>query len=81
MRKKPSDAERAALRRELLAKPIGVKSWEAECGFSSPAEAAKKLGLPLRTYHRYKAEGLPNKLQREIILDRMEAALPKGRRA
>lgn len=65
-------------KRAILA--VCVADWEAACGFESPVAAAKKLGLPLRTYHRYKAEGLPNKLQREIILDRMEAALPKSRR-
>lgn len=66
--------------REILSTPAGIKAWEAECGLSGPLEAATKLGLPLRTYHRYKADGLPNKLQRETILDRMEAALPRKRR-
>lgn len=67
------------VQRTLLATAEGVVMWEGHCGFLSPVDAAKKLGLPLRTYHRYKAEGLPNKLQREVILDRMEAALPKRR--
>lgn len=68
------------IRRLHLATAEGIQWWEAESGLNSPAKAAKALGLPLRTYHRYKAEGLPQRLQREIILDRMEAALPKGRR-
>lgn len=64
-------------KRDLLA--TSIAEWEALCGFPGPREAAAKLGLPLRTYHRFKADGLPNKLQREVILDRMEAALPKRR--
>lgn len=59
---------------------MSVSEWEAACGFPSPRDAAEKLGLPLRTYHRYKAEGLPSKLQREVILSRMEAALPRKAR-
>ena len=75
--KLPGQTERFR-RRVFMSMPDGVQWWESECGFG-PQEAATKLGLPLRTYHRYKAEGLPAKLQREVILDRMEAALPRKR--
>lgn len=67
--------------RDFLATAAGVSAWEAECGFSGPAEASKKLGIPLRTYCRYKAEGLPERLQREVILDRMIALAPRVRRS
>lgn len=69
-----------AVTRDNMALAAGVSLWEAACGFLSPVDAAQKLGLPLRTYHRYKADGLPNKLQREVILDRMESLLPRRAR-
>lgn len=65
--------------RNIMATRTGVRKWALDCRLTDVG-AAGVLGIPLRTYTRYKAEGLPNKLQRETILDRMEAALPKSRR-
>ncbi len=39
----------------------GVKAWIKAAGFSSDVEAASHLGIPFRTFCRYKAEGLPMK--------------------
>ena len=66
-------------KRNFMSTPEGFKKWEADCGFSSPKDAADKLGVKLRTYHRYKSHGIPDKLQRETVLDRMEQALRKAR--
>lgn len=64
--------------RDFLA--ADVAAWESACGFHGPNEASKALELPLRTYCRYKAEGLPGRLQREVILDRMETVWKKRAR-
>jgi hypothetical protein len=83
--KKPTKRELRAYKptgvQVLFSQPGGVEKFERMCGFHGPLEASKALGIPLRTYCRYKADGLPSKLQREVILDRMEAVLAKKARA
>lgn len=73
-----------AAERELLSTANGFRLWETRCGFKTTVDAARKLGVPLRTYFRWKQYGLPNgtgsaAIMRESILDRMEAALPRKR--
>lgn len=74
MRKKKIEA-----RRDTLATPDGIIWWEQQCGFTS-VRAAKELYVPLRTYMRWKAQGLPEgshgaMLAKESTLDAMEALL------
>lgn len=65
--------------RAFLATPEGVQWWEDQMGLS-PTDAAQKLGAPIRTYFRWKEIGLPNRFHKSLILDRMEAALPRAKR-
>lgn len=65
-----------SIRRESMATPLGMIQWETDVGLG-PTEAAGKLSVPLRTYFRWRSEGMPKRLQREIVLDRMEAMLGK----
>lgn len=41
--------------------PDGIRAWLAACAFTSDSEAAKTLGVPFRTFCRYKNAGLPRK--------------------
>jgi hypothetical protein len=61
-------------KRELLATTLGMIGWEQSLGIG-PTEAAEKLQIPLRTYFRWRTQGMPKKLQREVVLDRMCAIL------
>lgn len=37
-----------------------VRAWEKACGFKNHQEAADSLGVPVRTYNRWLAQGLPS---------------------
>jgi hypothetical protein len=37
----------------------GVKRWAKLCGYKTHGEAAEALGLPLRSWMRFAANGLP----------------------
>ncbi len=63
--------------------PEGIRLWRQQCGFSSDAQASAALGVPFRTYCRWKALGAPhgsfmNKLATEAIVARMEKILAKA---
>lgn len=65
-----------SIRRDAMATPLGMIQWEDDVELG-PTEAAEKLEVPLRTYFRWRSEGMPKRLQREIVLDRMETLLAK----
>lgn len=41
--------------------PDGIRAWLAACAFTSDSEAAAALGVPFRTFCRYKQLGVPRK--------------------
>lgn len=38
-----------------------IKDWVKECAFPSDAEACQSIGVPFRTFGRWKANGVPSK--------------------
>jgi hypothetical protein len=63
--------------RAFLATAEGVQWWEVKCSYAHPTDAAKALSVPVRSYFRWKSQGLPTRFQRELILDRMESEMAK----
>lgn len=52
-------------------KPDGIRSWIKACKFRNDREAADSLGVPFRTFGRYKARGLPSKNTANLTYSRV----------
>lgn len=66
--------------------PAGIKAWLDACGFANDSEAAESIGVPLRTFSRYKSEGLPedrpaSALMSLMLMDKMKKVLREKNQA
>jgi len=73
-----------SLKRGVAITAEDVRSWIKECAFPTDAAAARTLGVPLRTFGRWKANGIPIKTMQARVMsyalqDRMLLILQRRR--
>jgi hypothetical protein len=58
-----------------------VRRWARQCGYKTHGQASQALGVPLRSYMRYAAQGVPSGSRGHVLAALMALMLQAKQRA